>query len=286
MEKRMKILKILASLAVVGCLFAGTAVAQKTVRMAYVEWACSVATTHVAGAILEKKGYNVRLSSVAMTAMWASVAAGDSDAIMSAWLPVTHADVYAQYKSQIVDLGPNFVGARLGLVVPAYVTIDSITELAAHADKFKGRIVGIDPGAGMSQAIDEAVDNNTSGLGVFRHLTGSDAIMVASLQQAIRQNEWIVVPGWQPHWKFGEWDLKLLNDPDGIFGGEETINTIVRKDLEKDDPELFAFFRDFDWLQLSLDSVLVDNKDGMDPRESAAKFVDANWETIEKLLVK
>ncbi|MBM9535531.1 glycine betaine ABC transporter substrate-binding protein [Desulfobulbus alkaliphilus] len=282
----MKLLKIVASLAVACCLFVGTAAAQKTARLAYVEWACSVATTHIAGAILEKKGYDVRLTSVAMTAMWASVAAGDSDAMLSAWLPVTHADVYAQYKDQVVDLGPNFVGARLGLVVPEYVTIDSITEMAEHADKFDGRIVGIDPGAGMSQSIDEAIADNTSGLGVFRHLTGSDAIMVASLQQAIRENKWIVVPGWQPHWKFGAWDLKFLADPDGIFGAEETIHTMVRKDLEKDNPELFAFFRDFDWLQLPWESVLVENKEGVDPRQSAAEFVEANWETIENLMQK
>lgn len=282
----MKFLKILACLGVACCLFTGTALAQKNVRIAYVEWARAVAITHVAGAILEKKGYKVRLSSVANAAMWASVAAGDSDAILCAWLPVTHADLLAEYQNNVVDLGPNYVGAKLGLVVPAYVTIDSIPEMAANADKFKGRIVGIDPGAGMSQAIDNAIDTNISGLGEFRHITGSDAIMVATLQQAIRNEEWIVVPGWRPHWKFGQWELKLLEDPDGIFGAEETINTVVRKDLEQDDPELFAFFKNFDWQQLPLDSILVDNKEGMDPRESAKKFMDANWETIEKLLEK
>ena len=42
-----------------------------------------------------------------------------------------------------------FTDAKLGLVVPSYVTIDSITELNDHKDKFGSRIVGIEPGAGL-----------------------------------------------------------------------------------------------------------------------------------------
>jgi glycine betaine/proline transport system substrate-binding protein len=278
--------KICGILVLAGLLFSGHAMAAKTARLAYVEWARAVAITHVAGEILKRQGYKVKLQSVANAAMWASVASGDSDALLCAWLPVTHADLKAEYKENIVDLGPNYTGAKLGFVVPDYVTIDSVTELAAHIDKFDGRIVGIDPGAGMSKSIEKAIAENTSGLGQFKYISGSDAIMVASLEQAIKKKQWIVVPGWKPHWMFGQWQLKILEDPDGIFGGEETINTVVRRDLEKDDPELFAFFKNIDWKQLPLDSVLVDNKKGMDPRASAAKFVEAHWSVIEKMLAK
>lgn len=279
-----RLLKLCTVLLMTSCLLAGTAWAEKTARIAYVEWARAVAITHVAGAILQKLGYRVKLQSVANAAMWASVASGDSDALLCAWLPVTHADLYAQYKEKIVDLGPNYVGAKLGFVVPDYVTIDSVPELAAHIKQFNGKIIGIDPGAGMSKSIEKAIASNTSGLGKFKYISGSDAIMVASLAQAIKNKEWIVVPGWRPHWMFGQWHLKILQDPDKIFGSEETINTIVRKGLDKDDPRLFAFFKDFNWKKLPLDSVLVENKKGVDPRKSAGQFVEKNWLAIEKLL--
>jgi len=281
-----RLLKICTALVAASFLLAGSALAAKKARLAYVEWARAVAITHVAGEILKKEGYKVKLQSVANAAMWASVASGDSDALLCAWLPVTHADLYAEYKDKIVDLGPNYTGAKLGFVVPDYVTINSVAEMAAHLKDFDGRIVGIDPGAGMSKSIEKAIAENTSGLGKFKYISGSDAIMVASLEQAIKQKQWIVIPGWQPHWMFGQWQLKILADPDGIFGGEETINTIVRKDLEKDDPELFVFFKKIDWKQLPLDSILVDNKKGMDPRKSAAKYVEANWAKIEAMLKK
>ena len=281
-----RLLTICTALVAASCFLAGSAFAAKTARLAYVEWARAVAITHVAGEILKKEGYKVKLQSVANAAMWAAVASGDSDALLCAWLPVTHADLYAKYKEKIVDLGPNYTGAKLGFVVPDYVTINSVSEMAAHLKEFDGKIVGIDPGAGMSKSIEKAIADNTSGLAPFKYISGSDAIMVASLEQAIKHKKWIAVPGWQPHWMFGQWKLKILADPDGIFGGEETINTIVRKDLEKDNPELFAIIKKIDWKQLPLDSVLVENKKGMDPRKSAAIYVEANWAQIEAMLKK
>ncbi|MBM9616797.1 glycine betaine ABC transporter substrate-binding protein [Desulfobulbus rhabdoformis] len=281
-----RLLKICTVLVAVSCMLASPVFAKKTARIAYVEWARAVAITHVAGEILKKEGYKVKLQSVATAAMWASVATGDSDALLCAWLPVTHADLYAEYKDKVVDLGPNYTGAKLGLVAPAYVGINSIAEMKDHLKEFDGKIIGIDPGAGMSKSIEKAIAENTSGLGKFKYISGSDAIMVASLAQAIKNKEWIVVPGWQPHWMFGQWKLKILDDPDGIFGSEETINTVVRGGLEKEDPELFAFFKKIDWKQLPMDTVLLDNKKGMDPRKSAKKYVEANWDKIEAMLKK
>lgn len=265
-------------------IFAGTSQAKERVNLVYVEWAREVAITHVAGVLLEEMGYNVRISSVANAAMWASVAGGDSDAHLSAWLPLTHADLYERYKNRFENLGINYKGAKLGFVVPSYVTINSVTEMADNIDKFNGKIIGIDPGAGISVAAEEAIAKNTSGLGKFSYVSGSDAIMVAALADAIRRGEWVVVPGWQPHWMFGEWDLKILDDPDKIFGDEETINTIVRLGLEEDMPEVYNFLKKFDWKQLDLSPVMVDNKNGMDSKKSAQKFVKENRAKIDELL--
>lgn len=264
--------------------FVGAAQAKQKVHLVYVEWAREVAITHVAGVLLEDMGYDVRISSVANAAMWAAIAGGNADAHLSAWLPLTHADLYEKYKNRFEDLGTNYEGAKLGFVVPAYVTINSTVEMAENIDKFKGKIIGIDPGAGMSTAIENAIANNTSGLEKFEYVSGSDAIMVATLSNAIRRGEWIAVPGWQPHWMFGEWELKILEDPDKIFGDEETINTIVRIGLKKDMPEVYNFLKNFDWKQLDFSPVMVDNKNGMDSKKSAQKFVKENRAKINELL--
>ncbi|BDP51115.1 hypothetical protein EfmJHP10_25510 [Enterococcus faecium] len=47
------------------------------------------------------------LSEIGRTAgiKWKSVSNGESDAMVSAWLPKTHGSQYAQYKDQVEDLG-------------------------------------------------------------------------------------------------------------------------------------------------------------------------------------
>jgi len=257
------------------------------VELVYVEWARSTAITHVAAEILDRLGHDVSILSVANAAMWSSVANRDADALLAAWLPATHGayyGVHGEYSDDVVNLGPNYTGAKLGLVVPSYVTIDSIEELADHIEEFDGEIVGIDPGAGMMQQTEAAIQGDVSGLGDFELLEGSGATMAAALGNAIDNEEWIVVTGWKPHWKFGRWDLKILDDPDGIFGSEETINTIVSESLPLDNPLAYQFFAEFDWLQVDLGPVLVANQNGDDPEDSAVDFVDENIDLINRLL--
>lgn len=278
---------VIVSLVAFGGAAAQNEYAPGDVELVYVEWARSTAITHVAAEILDRLGHDVSILSVANAAMWSSVANRDADALLAAWLPATHSAYYGvtgEFSDDVVNLGPNYTGAKLGLVVPSYVTIDSISEMAANIDKFDGQIIGIDPGAGMMQQTEAAIDEDISGIGDFELVEGSGATMAAALGNAIDNEEWIVVTGWKPHWKFGRWDLKILDDPDGIFGAEETINTIISESLPLENPLAYQFFAEFDWLQIDLGPVLVANQNGTDPEDSAVDFVDENIDLINRLL--
>lgn len=61
--------------------------------------------------------------------MFESIATGDADATLGAWLPITHKSFYEENQDNFVDLGPNLTGAKIGLVVPEYMNIDSIEDL-------------------------------------------------------------------------------------------------------------------------------------------------------------
>ena len=86
----------------------------KTLTIGYVDgWSDSVATTHVAAEVIKQKlNYDVKLQAVATGIMWQGVATGKLDAMLSAWLPVTHGEYWAKNKDQVVDYGPNFKDAR------------------------------------------------------------------------------------------------------------------------------------------------------------------------------
>src|SRR3546814_2269802 len=119
----------------------------KTLSIGYVDgWSDSVATTHVAAEVIKQKlGYDVKLQAVATGIMWQGVATGKLDAMLSAWLPVTHGDYWTKNKDQVVDYGPNFKDAKIGLIVPESVKAQSVDDLKTE-DSFKNRIVGIEIG--------------------------------------------------------------------------------------------------------------------------------------------
>lgn len=102
----------------------------KSLKLGYVAWDSEIASTHVVKAVLESKlGYKVTALQVEAGPMWAGIAGGDTDAIVAAWLPTTHADYLSKYKDKVEDLGPNLNGTKTGLVVPSYMDIDSIEDL-------------------------------------------------------------------------------------------------------------------------------------------------------------
>ncbi|MEF2967135.1 glycine betaine ABC transporter substrate-binding protein [Paenibacillus sp. M1] len=99
-------------------------------KLSYVAWDSEIASTNLLEYVLESKlGYDVTALQVEAGPMWTGVASGDVDATAAAWLPLTHADYWAEYGDKLEDLGANMTGVKTGLVVPAYVNIDSIEDL-------------------------------------------------------------------------------------------------------------------------------------------------------------
>ncbi|MFG6667162.1 glycine betaine ABC transporter substrate-binding protein [Halomonas sp. HNIBRBA4712] len=271
--------------ATTGALMAGTAAQaqeQGTVNLAYVEWSSEVASTNVIAAVLEQAGYEVNLTSLSAAAMFQALSTGDADAIVAAWLPTTHADYMERVGDSVEDLGPNLNGTKLGLVVPDYTDVDSITELNDNAELFDGEIIGIDPGAGLMGVTEEAVDTYDLDL---RLRSGSDATMVAALSNAINNEEDIVVTSWTPHWMFARWDLKYLEDPEGVFGGDEQIHTVVRNGFADEMPEAYAILDAFEWTPDQMGEVMLMNQeDGSDPYENAKQWVEENQDVVEQWL--
>ncbi len=99
------------------------------INLVFVAWDTEIASTNVIGQVLEQNGYDVTLSQVEVGPMFAGIANGSADAMVSAWLPGTHIEYYNTYKNDLVDLGPNLHGTKNGLVVPEYVDIDSLEDL-------------------------------------------------------------------------------------------------------------------------------------------------------------
>ena len=216
-----------------------------TINIGWTAWSSTEATTNLVKEILEKKmGYNVKLTMADIGIMYQGLAKGNMDFMLMAWLPKTHADYYKKVATKVANLGPFFLHARLGWVVPDYIPkseLNSIADLKKPevAKKLDHKIIGIDPGAGLTRLSKKAVKEY--GLSNYTLVTSSGAGMTAQLARAEHAKKWIVVTGWSPHWMFGKWKLRYLKDPKHALGGLERVNILARKGFYQEHPDVVAF---------------------------------------------
>ena len=249
-----------------------------SIDLAYVEWDSEVASTYVVAEVLESVGYNVDITPLDNAIMWEAVSKGESDAMVSGWLPATHASQYEKYGADIEDLGPNLEGAKIGLVVPSYMEVASIADLSTEA---ASTITGIEAGAGVVAAAERALETYPN-LESWSLQPSSSGAMTVALEQAIKNEEEIVVTGWSPHWKFANYDLKYLEDPERVFGGEESIHTFVRQNLEQDAPDAFKILDAFEWTTEDIEEVMLDIYSGTKPKDAAQKWIENNEDRVNK----
>ena len=188
-----------------------------------------------------------------------SVARGDLDLMLMAWLPATHRDYWNRIRDQVLDLGPIYSGT-LGWIVPDYVPIDVISSIhqlsdPALASQFDNRVQGIDPGSGLNQASLDALKRYR--LNNMELVPSSSAAMAAVLAQAIEQKRWLIATSWTPHWMFARFKLRFLEDPERVFGGTERIHALARLGLDQQVPDVTDFLSRFHLPSEDLDQLLL-----------------------------
>ena len=188
-----------------------------------------------------------------------SVARGDLDLMLMAWLPGTHRDYWNKVRDRVLDLGPMYSG-RLGWIVPDYVPEEVIASIEQLQDpqlatRFDGRVQGIDPGSGLNQASLKALKQY--GLTSMELVASSSAAMAAVLAQAIDEQRWLIATSWTPHWMFARYKLRFLEDPKGSFGGTERIHAVARQGLDQRHPAVTAFLSRFHLPESDLDGLLL-----------------------------
>lgn len=250
----------------------------ESIELTYVNWDTEIASTHVVGEVLERVGYDVTLTSVESPVMWQSIASGESDAMVAAWLPYTHEWEYERHKDNVVSLGKNYEDALIGLVVPEYMEdVNSIEDLDQQVED--KTIVGIERGAGTVEAAERALIDY--GKEDWEVLASSSGAMVTELTQAINNEENIIVTGWTPHWKFIEHDLKMLDDPQNSFGESEYIETFTRQGFSEDHPVAAHILENFYWEQEEFESVMLEINEGVSPDKAADNFIENHPDLID-----
>lgn len=251
----------------------------KTITMGTMNWEDLTPITGVTRKVLEDKGCTVKVVPFSEWGIaYAALAKGDIQIMASQTDYVAH-DFWGKNKDKLEKISPVSHGLYQALAVPDYVSIDSTEQLNANADKFGGKIVGIEPGSGLMREAAATVKAYDLKL---KLVEGSTAAMTAALKSATERKEWIVVTVWTPSWMMSKYPMKFLKDPKGTFSPPQSYYWIGKKGFAKDYPQAREAIAS---VYLPLDDITAINgavADGKTMDAAVKDWVGAHGELIKR----
>lgn len=248
-------------------------------------WGESIVTSELWKIALENEGYDVTIEAADVSPVFIGLADGSYDFATQVTLPEIHKSFVDEYGEDLVDLGAWYDQVQITVAVNEDAPINSLAELAEHADEFDNTIVGIEPGAGQTILMDETVIPGY-GLEGMDFVTSSTAAMLASLEGATASGENIAVSLWEPHWAYREYPVKNLEDPEGLLGATESEHIFSSTELPELKPEVAEWLRAFSMTPEQLmeleHEVFVTHADEK-PEVGVAAWAEKNPEFMEQL---
>lgn len=251
----------------------------------------STARSLVLAEVLEDAGYDVTRTRVeASGPLYASTAENTDTLHASGRFPSTDKAYLDKYGNNLeVYNDENLIDdAAASLVVPEYMDdISSIEDMKDNkelGESVDWTITGTDPRNGVMINTEDGLEDND--LDDWDLSENSELYMLTELQNKYEKQEPIIITGWQPHWIFEEMDLKMLDDPGNIYGGEdEYINLVFNKEFKKEHPAayLIATRMAKDWNeeyeQAMMKQIIVE---GENQERVAEEFVEDNSNKVDK----
>ncbi|UMZ74557.1 glycine betaine ABC transporter substrate-binding protein [Natranaerofaba carboxydovora] len=248
------ILSLALALILVSSVFAGGCgeeeVALDEISLAKVEWTCSTQKSYVNKEILESLGFDVELENYTLPVVLQGMSDGDIDVFTDAWFQTWGTPLEnALEAGDVIHLETHLEETAYAPAVPTYVYEEGITsleDLADYSEEFDYTYYGLEEGNDGNQIMIDAFEDDTYGLGEWELIPSNEAAMMAEVEQAIDNEEWVVFSGWEPHYMNVLFDMEYLDDPEGIWGEGEKVGTISRPGFEEENPNLAKYFIQFD----------------------------------------
>jgi glycine betaine/proline transport system substrate-binding protein len=241
-------------------------------------WDEGIAVSYLWANLLGSEGYSVETEFADPGIVYTGIAGGEFDVNFDMWLPITHEDYLEQFGADLEQLGSWYDDAKLTIAVNEDSPITSLAELGDNAEAFGNRLVGIEPGAGLTRITkDEAIP--AYGLEGMQFIESSTPTMLAELSGAVDAERDVVVTLWRPHWAYDAFPIRDLEDPEGAMGAAERIEMVGRTGFGTDFPQLAAWLAEFtltDEQLFSLENIMFNENKGEDNEGSVEQWLEQN----------
>src|SRR5215211_1795671 len=293
MVKRLLVLVMALTVAafVAGCGGGGGGSAEsanKTLTLGDIGWTEDVAVDNLTKVVLEEDlGYKeVELKTLDVGLLFEGVAGGDLNAFQDVWIP-NHKQLLAKVENDVEHLDPWYQGkTSFGLAVPTYMKgVNSIADLN---DSGAERIIGIEPGAVISEKVENNVipDYNLT----LEQEQSSTAAMLAEVERLYKDKEPFVFPPWCPSTHCNAYDYHYLKDPKNALGNLDygpqsdtsaSISSIVNEDLPDDEPVAYAFMSNLRLNEDELTSLEKEIEKSENPVKGVQAWLKDNQDVVQ-----
>lgn len=262
----------------------------EAIEVGTIGWTEDVAVNALWSHLLGERGWTWNTTNLEVGALYSGVANGDLDLFMDAWLPATHSDYWEQFGEDIESLVTWYEEAPLWWTVPTYVAeehgIESLEDLQGNADLFGGEIVGIEAGSGLMRISNDEVMPTYELGDEYDLVESSTPAMLSALEDAIDNEEPVVVTLWEPHSAYAKWDLTNLEDPENALGDPDEIRAIARQGFADDCPTAASVLENFtiggeELSQLELD---IEEAGEGNEQEGVETWVSNNQDLVDEWL--
>ena len=254
------------------------------VRFSEVGWTDLIVTNTVARLLFDELGYRTEIRRLSASDTYQALQDGQIDAFLGNWMPSSAAELQPYLdKGTIEVLGPNLEGAKYTLAVTreAYEGgVKNFADLARHKERFKGEILGLEPGNDGNDNVKKLIADNAFGLGEFRLVESSEKRIMSSVHHAQELKQWRVFLAWAPHPMNDQIDMEYLAGGDQYFGpnyGGATVYTNTRAGYSAQCPNAARLLKNLKF-SLAMENqlmaaVLAGNTN---PRREAKAWLQAN----------
>ena len=266
----------------------GEGSSSEEVNFGTVDWPEAIAKTNVAATIVEALGHETNVSQLTVPLVFEGLETGDLDVFVEAWFPTMQTNLDAVDQDKLTSAVTNLPEANFSVAVneaACEAGVRSHEDLDQYKDRFDSTIYGIEPGNDGNQVVIDMIANDTYGLGDWEIVESSTNGMLAEVDRRVGEGEWVAFTGWEPHWMNNKYDMCLLEDPEGAWGGTSHVETLLNAEFAEDNPELYQFFSQM-VVNKNIQAYLIDQIDnsGKEPEEIALEWLRDNPETTDQWL--
>lgn len=194
------------------------------IKLAINEWTGQHVSTHIAGEMLKKAGYQVEYTTAGYMNMYQAMADGELHGAMEIWSSNV-SDEYAVKIEEggVEDLGDLGLAAKEGIAYPAHVADicpglpawEALKDCAANLATAETLPAG--------RLVDYPADWGTPGADRINGLelplkaipAGSEGALLAELRASSEKKTPLLITFWQPHWAMSAYDVQFVDLPAG-----------------------------------------------------------------------